>query len=213
MGVKVRERIEGSGVWWVFINHRGKRKAKKVGSQESADEVKQQVEARLVLGKEFLPEEKPVCPTLGDYFKRFEKTYLAGAIVRQSTQRGYRGTFANHILPAFKSKRLDEITREKVEEFIGKLHGEKHLAKNYIRVIVSNLSAVLERTKVLSCRSSRTFVLAGAVGPDNRPGGLLLLSFMVTGVHPVVRGSKGSVVAGELGPGRLQYELLQLSSR
>ena len=30
MGVKVREKVEGSGVWWVFINHNGRRKSKKV---------------------------------------------------------------------------------------------------------------------------------------------------------------------------------------
>ena len=31
MGVKVRERPKGSGVWWVFIDYQNKRKAKKIG--------------------------------------------------------------------------------------------------------------------------------------------------------------------------------------
>jgi integrase len=27
MGVKIREKVKGSGVWWVFVNHRGERAA------------------------------------------------------------------------------------------------------------------------------------------------------------------------------------------
>ena len=40
MGIKVREKISGSGEWWLFINHKGVRKTKKVGSEDSALEVK-----------------------------------------------------------------------------------------------------------------------------------------------------------------------------
>ena len=36
MAVKVRERIKGSGVWWIFIDHKGRRKAVKVGSESAA---------------------------------------------------------------------------------------------------------------------------------------------------------------------------------
>ena len=31
MGVKVREKKTGSGDWWIFIDHKGRRKAKKIG--------------------------------------------------------------------------------------------------------------------------------------------------------------------------------------
>ena len=36
MGVKVREKPKGSGVYWVFINHNGKRKSKKIGTDKKA---------------------------------------------------------------------------------------------------------------------------------------------------------------------------------
>jgi integrase len=49
MGVKVRERIPGSGVFWIFIDHNGRRKAKKVGSEAAALAVAKGIEARLVL--------------------------------------------------------------------------------------------------------------------------------------------------------------------
>ncbi len=34
MGVKVREKPPGSGIFWVFINHNSRRKSKKIGMDE-----------------------------------------------------------------------------------------------------------------------------------------------------------------------------------
>ena len=34
MGVLVKEKVKGSGEWWIFINHNGKRKSKKVGKNK-----------------------------------------------------------------------------------------------------------------------------------------------------------------------------------
>lgn len=36
MGVSVREKVPGSGVFWVFIHHQGRRKAKKVEKEKVA---------------------------------------------------------------------------------------------------------------------------------------------------------------------------------
>jgi len=36
MGVKVKEKVEGSGVYWVFINHNGRRASKRVGTEKAA---------------------------------------------------------------------------------------------------------------------------------------------------------------------------------
>jgi integrase len=60
MGVKVREKPNGSGIWWIFIDYQGKRKAKKVGKdKKTAQQLARVLEAKLVLG-EGKPEEKPV---------------------------------------------------------------------------------------------------------------------------------------------------------
>ena len=63
MGVKVREKPKGSGTWWVFIYHQGKRKAKKIGKDEDlAREVAKRIEAKLVLGDLGFVNERPFCP-------------------------------------------------------------------------------------------------------------------------------------------------------
>jgi integrase len=34
MGVKIREKPPESGIWWIFVDHQGKRKAKKIGKDK-----------------------------------------------------------------------------------------------------------------------------------------------------------------------------------
>lgn len=52
MSVKVRERPKGSGMFWIFIDHQGKRKAKKIGKDKRlANEVAKKIEAKLVLNE------------------------------------------------------------------------------------------------------------------------------------------------------------------
>ena len=41
MGVKIKERPKDSGIFWLYIDHKGKRKAKKVGSEKAAIEAKE----------------------------------------------------------------------------------------------------------------------------------------------------------------------------
>ena len=51
MGVKVRERPKGSGIYWILIDHQNKRKSKKIGKNKKlAKKVAKKIEAKLVLG-------------------------------------------------------------------------------------------------------------------------------------------------------------------
>ena len=93
MGVKVREKDKGSGVFWVFINHKGRRSSKRVGDKNAAKEVAKKIQAALVLGKPIDTEERKIVPTLRDYFTLFKESYLAGAAVRFNTQRIYKNNF------------------------------------------------------------------------------------------------------------------------
>ena len=52
MGVVTREKVKGSGIWWVFVNHQGQRRARRVGDRKTAEAVAIQLRARLVLGDE-----------------------------------------------------------------------------------------------------------------------------------------------------------------
>ncbi len=141
MGVKVRQKVKGSGVYWVFINHHGKRVSRQVGSKSAAQKVAKQIQAKLTLGEDAFPKAKPKLPTLKEYYEHIKRTYLQTA-TRRTTQRLYRINFDKHINPQLGAKPIDEITKADVRDLIASLV-EKGLAKGTVRQKISHLSAVL----------------------------------------------------------------------
>jgi integrase len=129
MGVKIREKQKGSGVWWLFINYKGKRTSRQIGKKAAAEKAMEHAQARLKLGQDALPKEKPAVPTLQTYWNRFEETYLPSG-VRESKKESYTRSFNNHILRELGNVRLDELTREKIKAFVASL-----VQKRYSRTV------------------------------------------------------------------------------
>lgn len=171
MGVKIREKEKGSGVWWLFINYKGKRTSRQIGKKGAAEKAMEHAQARLKLGQDALPKEKPPVLTLEGYWKSFKETYLPSG-VRESTTDSYKRSFKNHILPELGAVPLDELRREKVKAFVTSLvqkrytriakivttdeNGKKQierkafewpLSRASIRIIVAELTAVLNHAK------------------------------------------------------------------
>ncbi len=141
MGVRIREKSKGSGQWWIFINHGGRRTSRKVGTLKAAREAAKKIEARLVLGESFLQEKKPPVPTLADFYERFKSRYMKTAI-KESSYVVYESAFKVQTLPELGRLRLDQIDRERMEDFIAVLT-EKGLAKDYIRLILGSLQTLM----------------------------------------------------------------------
>lgn len=124
MGVKVREKPKGSGTWWIFINHQGKRKSKRIGmDKKTASEVARKIGAKLTL-KEFkigTGEEKKV-PTFGEYAQTWI-TVTVPATCKPSTLRDYQGMLKSHVLPVFGKIPVTEINRLMIKKFLmGKIN-------------------------------------------------------------------------------------------
>jgi len=130
MGVKVKERPKGSGIWWVFIHHRGKRRAKKIGKDKRlAREIAMKIEAKLALGEMGLdPDKKKRVPTLKEYVEGWQDEageFFLGwyekvgkLSLKTTTRMGYRRILDVEILPRFGSKPLDEITSRMIGDFL-----------------------------------------------------------------------------------------------
>ncbi len=138
MGVKVREKFKGSGVWWVFIYHNKKQSSKKVGDKKAAKRVAAIIQGDLAAGKAPLPQRKPV-PTLQNCYERFKATYLEMG-VRPNTKDMYANSF-NRILPVLGTKTLDQITREDVTALIAGMV-KNGFAKTTIRITMSHLTCL-----------------------------------------------------------------------
>ena len=136
MAVKVREKIKGSGEWWVFIYHGNRRVTKRVGSKKAASRVAKIIEGNLAAGQLLLPKTPKPHPTLAEYFAQFKGSYLRAA-VRQSTQDMYNTSF-NRILPILGHRHLDQITRPTAKALIATLV-ERGLSKTTITITMSRL--------------------------------------------------------------------------
>ena len=121
MGVKVREKKKGSGVWWIFIDHQGRRKAKKVGRDKKvAENIAKKVEAKLALGDMGLVENKTVAAATFEEYANTWKTLTVPATCKPSTVSDYQGILKNHVLPVFGKTTVNEINRFMVKRFLMK---------------------------------------------------------------------------------------------
>jgi len=140
MGVRVREKIAGSGIYWVFVAHQGRRTSRKVGDRKAAREAARKIEARLTLGKgAFGQKAKLPAPRLKDYFKRFEANYKS--TLKPSSWLSYEGSLRIHILPELGKYRLDEITKPMMKQLVVKMV-EEGLAKDSIRLYLTSLGVL-----------------------------------------------------------------------
>lgn len=159
MGVKVREKPPGSGIWWIFIDHEGNRKAKKIGKDKRlALDVAKKIEAKLTLGDVGLADKKASsCPTFNEFVKGWTdpqghrhlgwEDKVASLSLKSSTRRGYAHLLTTHLCPEFGNSRLDEITSRQISDFIlGKLRAG--LRSNTVKNLKNCLSAILRHAHI-----------------------------------------------------------------
>ncbi len=137
MGVKVRQK---DGAWWVFINHQGRRKAKKVGDRKAAHVVAEKLQAKLALGDLSALENGPPSPTLQEY----AECWLASQIhLKLITLKNYRRSLVNHVFPVLGHTTLPAITRQAIQQLVAeKLPVKK---PNTVRAFLNPLVACLNQ--------------------------------------------------------------------
>ena len=120
MAVIVREKKKGSGVWWIFINHQGKRRSKRIGDKRTANNVAKEIRARLAKGEMGMVKDK--VPTLSVYGSEILNSPLHGWL--DSTLDGYKGAFELHIKPPLGHRTLDAIKKRHVKALVTNLKGK-----------------------------------------------------------------------------------------
>lgn len=137
MSVRIRKR---NGAWWVFICYHGQRKAKRVGTREAAERVKQEIEARLALGDfRILTAQSSV--TFTAYATRWLREH-AEIHCKPSTVSSYRQLLRLYVTDEFGAARIDEITRDHVKAFLSRLVGTGKLSRNTVRLILCTLRVI-----------------------------------------------------------------------
>lgn len=137
MAVNIREKPKGSGIWWIFVNHQGKRKSKKIGRDKRlALEVARKLEARLTLGDMNLLDKKQI-PIFADYAKTWIGLTIP-ATSKPSTIHDYKIILRKHILPVFGDQPVTGITRLAIKNFLS-----AKINEGYAHSTVGHMKAVL----------------------------------------------------------------------
>ena len=143
MAVKVRE---WKGAWWVFVDFRGRRKAKRVGvgapAKRAADAAAEKIQAQLTLGNTAtLDETRARAVTFAEHADRWLRSYVA-VHLKPSTQEMYGTVLTKHWTPVLGPKPLATISREQVKTQLGKLLASG-LSANRVRGTLNVLRACL----------------------------------------------------------------------
>jgi integrase len=141
MSVLVREKDPKSGIYWVFINHQGRRRAKKIGDRKTANSIAKEVRTKLAAGDlGVLIETKPM-PLLREYAQQWLNGH-AKTSCKYSTWHRYEMCLRVHLLSVFGGLPIDQIQRRDIKQFIyDKLN--QGLSASSVRNIKSTLSGVL----------------------------------------------------------------------
>ena len=110
MGVKVREKPKGSGVYWIFINNGGTRKSKKVGKDRKlANLLAKKLEAKMTLKDFDMEAFNRKVPTLKQYGEQwFRLPNKTGEITLQK----YKRSLEMHVYPVMGNRQIDQVKRK-----------------------------------------------------------------------------------------------------
>ncbi len=175
MAVKIRERPKGSGAWWVFIDHEGHRKAKKVGNKKTAQAVAKQIEAKITLGEYTLSAKpKKADKTFEEYAEAWFKTTVP-ATCKLNTIRDYQNIYRVHVKPAFNEFKIKDITRGVIKDFLLEKANE-----GYARSTINHMKAVI--SGVLNKAVDDEMIPAN---PAHRLGKLFKNGTQTNGIDPL----------------------------
>jgi Phage integrase, N-terminal SAM-like domain len=165
MGVQVKA---CKGTWWIFVNHKGHRKAKRVGTGKEGHRVAiaaaEKIQARLVLGDlSLLEEPRPQEITLQEYGHQWLTTDVTLRL-KPATVEKYREVFRKQCLPELGKLPLSDITRDQVKTILqGKLmEGMKpNMARIMLTVLRACLYAAAEEGRLTGNPAARSLSLSG----------------------------------------------------
>jgi len=148
MGVLVRADKQKPGVWWVRINHQGKRKSLAFHDKATAKRVAQEIERKLKLGDLGLGPE-PTVPT----FAAYAETWLASAEKRlRPDTMGQARSRLRRVLPFLGHLPLTSIARATIRELVAAVQAQgsrrvagRPITRRTIRATLGAVSVILSQ--------------------------------------------------------------------
>lgn len=150
LGVTVRQKPPGSGIWWVFVSYQGRRRSKKVGPEDAARQLAGKISERLALNLPPFVRNPSIAPSFIDAAKGWladqERLVAQGKRSPTTLERGYRPIVEKYLVPAFGGMTMEAIERPEVVAYIERLAAQGMDGKT-IRNHLTPLSRIFERLR------------------------------------------------------------------
>jgi integrase len=119
MSVVTREKVKGSGIWWLFINHNGIRKSKKIGRDRSyAERLAKILVGQLASGDLGVFQSHQNIKTVKEYADLWLSTTVPTTL-KKSTQSDYVLIVNKHVSKAaFYNVPVSNVTRGEIKRFL-----------------------------------------------------------------------------------------------
>ncbi len=143
----VRCRVAAVGVtirfwkraWWGFVNHRGRRRAKRVGDRQTATKVARALREEFARDALRLSAASADSPTLMAYAEEWLET--AAQTLKASTVAFYHGHLTTHVFPMLGTRVVTSIDRQDCRALVVRCRAHRLMATT--RGILRSLSTVL----------------------------------------------------------------------
>lgn len=141
MGATAREKVRGSGVWWVFWHKDGERGSKKIGTRKAAETFAALLKARMILGRD----EPAARPDQNDtpfsmYAGLWLEKYIR-QIRKPSTYERYEQILKEYVLPELGKRDIRKITRGHIRDLLLEING-RGLSKSTVGLVKDVVSGV-----------------------------------------------------------------------
>jgi integrase len=134
--------------WWLFINHKGQRRAKRVGDRKAAELAAIKIRARLALGEPLLTEAAPPrALTFKEAAQRWLAAHFQSQQIRLATYDEYSRALRLHVYPRFGAKAVTEVSRADVRDLVVELMSRgksRSLARNALAPIRQTFNQLID---------------------------------------------------------------------
>ncbi len=138
MGVTVREKPKGSGTYWVFIAHDGKRRSKRIGDKKAARAFAQKARQKLAAEDVGWIDDTRQIPLFEQYAQQWLEHYIR-PLRRETTYCRYKDILHTKVCPVIGKKALDQIRRSELRSFLFGLY-EKGYSRSTIALVKDVIS-------------------------------------------------------------------------
>lgn len=155
MGVLLHKKK--SGDYYVIVNHMGQRTSKKLGpiDKRTAKKCRRDWIKKLAMGLVDFDngKKKNGMPTFGEFFRGYLNDY-ARTTLKHSTWKGYRNLSKQHLLPIWKNRKLDSISKQDIKKLLLE-RMDDGLQINNLRICISAIFQHAVEQEVLSTNVAR----------------------------------------------------------